>query len=69
MKKSLIILLVSLSFGIFAPVHAADIMVGGMAMYNTKDIIDNAVNSKDHTTLVAAVKAANLVETLKGKGP
>jgi uncharacterized surface protein with fasciclin (FAS1) repeats len=69
MKKSLLILLVSLSFGIFAPVHAADIMVGGMAMYNTKDIIDNAVNSKDHTTLVAAVKAGNLVETLKGKGP
>ncbi len=44
-------------------------MVGGAAMYKTKDIIDNAVNSKDHTTLVAAVKAAGLVETLKGKGP
>ena len=44
-------------------------MVGGAAMYRTKDIIDNAVNSKDHTTLVAAVKAAGLVETLKGKGP
>src|SRR4030095_11673810 len=44
-------------------------MVGGMAMYQTKDIVDNAVNSKDHTTLVAAVKAAGLVETLKGKGP
>ncbi|QNN42894.1 fasciclin domain-containing protein [Pedobacter roseus] len=44
-------------------------MVGGAAMYPTKDIIDNAVNSKDHTTLVAAVKAAGLVETLKGKGP
>lgn len=44
-------------------------MVGGAAMYETKDIIDNAVNSKDHTTLVAAVKAAGLVETLKGKGP
>lgn len=69
MKKSLIILLVSLSFGVFAPVYAADIMVGGEAMFNTKDIIDNAVNSKDHTTLVAAVKAGNLVETLKGKGP
>ena len=38
-------------------------------MFPTKDIIDNAVNSKDHTTLVAAVKAAGLVETLKGKGP
>ncbi|MBC7900098.1 MAG: fasciclin domain-containing protein [Saprospiraceae bacterium] len=44
-------------------------MVGGAAMLKTKDIIDNAVNSKDHTTLVAAVKAAGLVETLKGTGP
>ncbi len=44
-------------------------MVGGAAMYKDKDIIDNAVNSKDHTTLVAAVKAAGLVDTLKGKGP
>jgi uncharacterized surface protein with fasciclin (FAS1) repeats len=44
-------------------------MVGGAAMYPTKDIVDNAVNSKDHTTLVAAVKAAGLVDTLKGKGP
>ena len=47
----------------------AQVMVGGAAMYPTKDIIDNAVNSKDHTTLVAAVKAAGLVETLKGTGP
>jgi len=44
-------------------------MVGGQAMYRTKDIVDNAVNSADHTTLVAAVKAAGLVETLKGTGP
>jgi uncharacterized surface protein with fasciclin (FAS1) repeats len=44
-------------------------MVGGAAMYRNKDIIDNAVNSADHTTLVAAVKAADLVGTLKGKGP
>jgi uncharacterized surface protein with fasciclin (FAS1) repeats len=44
-------------------------MVGGAAMYKTKDIVDNAVNSADHTTLVAAVKAAGLVDTLKGKGP
>ena len=43
--------------------------VGGMAMFPAKDIIDNAVNSKDHTTLVAAVKAAGLVDALKGKGP
>ena len=44
-------------------------MVGGAPMYPGKDIIDNAVNSKDHTTLVAAVKAAGLVDTLKGPGP
>jgi uncharacterized surface protein with fasciclin (FAS1) repeats len=48
---------------------AAQPMVGGAAMYPTKDIVDNAVNSKDHTTLVAAVKAAGLVDTLKGPGP
>jgi len=45
------------------------VMVGGAAMYPSKNIIENAVNSKDHTTLVAAVKAAGLVETLEGKGP
>src|SRR5262245_52092818 len=45
------------------------VMVGGAAMYPSKDIIDNAMNSKDHTTLVAAVKAAGLVATLKGPGP
>ena len=44
-------------------------MVGGAAMYPSKDIVDNAVNSKDHTTLVAAVKAAGLVDTLKSAGP
>jgi uncharacterized surface protein with fasciclin (FAS1) repeats len=47
----------------------AEVMVGGAPMYASKDIIDNAVNSKDHTTLVAAVKAAGLVQTLKGPGP
>ena len=47
----------------------AQVTVGGAPMYATKDIIDNAVNSKDHTTLVAAVKAAGLVDTLKGPGP
>ena len=47
----------------------AQVMVGGAPMLPTKDIIDNAVNSKDHTTLVAAVKAAGLVDTLKGPGP
>lgn len=44
-------------------------MVGGAAMYKTKTIVDNAVNSKDHTTLVAAVQAAGLADTLKGAGP
>jgi uncharacterized surface protein with fasciclin (FAS1) repeats len=44
-------------------------MVGGAPMYKTKNIVENAINSKDHTTLVAAVKAAGLVETLAGKGP
>jgi uncharacterized surface protein with fasciclin (FAS1) repeats len=44
-------------------------MVGGAAMYADKNIVENAVNSKDHTTLVAAVKAAGLVETLQGAGP
>jgi len=48
---------------------AGNPMVGGAAMYPTKDIVDNAVNSADHTTLVAAVKAAGLVDTLKGPGP
>ncbi len=52
-----------------ASVSFADVMVGGQSMSPGKDIIDNAVNSADHTTLVAAVKAAGLVETLKGKGP
>ncbi|MEO6038099.1 MAG: fasciclin domain-containing protein [Saprospiraceae bacterium] len=46
-----------------------NVMVGGETMYPKKDIVDNAVNSKAHTTLVAAVKAAGLVETLKSKGP
>src|SRR6185437_13363182 len=48
---------------------AASVDVGGAAMFPSKNIIQNAVNSKDHTTLVAAVKAAGLVTTLEGKGP
>jgi uncharacterized surface protein with fasciclin (FAS1) repeats len=60
-----------LATGAFAGDMAAkqNPQVGGAAMLPTKDIVDNAVNSKDHTTLVAAVKAAGLVETLKGEGP
>ena len=67
MKKFLLTSTVLLALS--TPVLAADPIVGGAPMLPTKDIIDNAVNSKDHTTLVAAVKAAGLVETLKGKGP
>jgi len=48
---------------------AKDPMVGGAPMYASKNIVENAVNSKDHTTLVAAVKAAGLVDTLEGPGP
>jgi len=54
----------------YTPAHAEETkMVGGAAMYPSKNIVQNAVNSKDHTTLVAAVKAAGLVDTLSGKGP
>jgi uncharacterized surface protein with fasciclin (FAS1) repeats len=54
-----------------APASAEEktVMVGGAAMFPSKNIVQNAVNSKDHTTLVAAVKAAGLVETLESKGP
>lgn len=64
-----------LSVAFFAVVFGAtsfaqkSVVVGGAPMYPSKNIIENAVNSKDHTTLVAAVKAAGLVETLQGKGP
>ena len=53
----------------FTLTASAQVMVGGAAMYSSKNIIENAVNSKDHTTLVAAVKAAGLVQTLEGPGP
>jgi uncharacterized surface protein with fasciclin (FAS1) repeats len=70
MKNVMLMLFVAfMSFGVLAVSDGADVMVGGEAMFNSKDIIDNAVNSKDHTTLVAAVKAGDLVQTLKGKGP
>src|ERR1700742_103347 len=63
------------TFSVFALTAASVVfaarnpMVGGREMFPNKDIIDNAVNSADHTTLVAAVKAAGLVDTLKGPGP
>ena len=72
MKKYLLIPFFAaalLSVGTTATYAQNTVMVGGAAMYPTKDIVDNAVNSKDHTTLVAAVKAAGLVETLKSAGP
>src|SRR3982750_3409440 len=63
---SLAIIAITISFS----AHAQDTkMVGGAAMYPTKNIVENAVNSKDHTTLVAAVKAADLVGVLQSDGP
>ena len=65
----------ALSFGAinttpsFAKMMEKTVEVGGAAMYPSKNIVENAVNSKDHTTLVAAVKAAGLVDTLESKGP
>lgn len=59
----------AIALAVAAPVAAKNPMVGGAAMYPTKTIVANAVNSKDHTTLVAAVKAAGLVDTLNGAGP
>jgi uncharacterized surface protein with fasciclin (FAS1) repeats len=53
----------------YAASHAENPMVGGAAMFPDKNIVENAVNSADHTTLVAAVKAADLVDTLTGEGP
>jgi len=61
--------LTTAAVAILATQAFANPMVGGAAMYANKNIIENALNSKDHTTLVAAVKAAGLVETLQGKGP
>lgn len=67
-------LVASLSFNAISTPTLAEkmektVMVGGAEMFPSKNIIQNAVNSKDHTTLVAAVKAAGLVDTLSGKGP
>jgi hypothetical protein len=56
----------AIALGVAAAAANADVMVGGSAMFPQKNIIQNAINSKDHTTLVAAVKAAGLVETLEG---
>src|SRR5580704_891355 len=70
MKKSFLAMLFAMTIALAAFGWAADDpMVGGAAMYPTKNIVQNAVNSQDHTTLVAAVKAAGLVETLESPGP
>jgi uncharacterized surface protein with fasciclin (FAS1) repeats len=66
-KKTLFALSLTLALG--AGTAFAGKMVGGSEMFPAKNIIENAVNSKDHTTLVAAVKAAGLVDTLSGAGP
>src|SRR5215210_6401802 len=68
----LIVLTLGVTFGVSAQMmnhKSGNPMVGGAAMYKTKNIVENAVNSKDHTTLVAAVKAAGLVDTLMSAGP
>jgi uncharacterized surface protein with fasciclin (FAS1) repeats len=69
--KTRLLAMCSMALLLVAPALMAqqDPMVGGAAMYPTKNIVENAVNSKDHTTLVAAVKAAGLVETLESPGP
>ncbi|MDX6695893.1 MAG: hypothetical protein QOF02_3496 [Blastocatellia bacterium] len=73
MKKNFALLLLAAATLVLSNANAfaqsKNPMVGGAAMYSNKDIVDNAVNSADHTTLVAAVKAAGLVPTLKGAGP
>lgn len=67
--KKIILTSISLFFVAAGAFSQKPVEVGGAPMYPTKNIIENAVNSKDHTTLVAAVKAAGLVETLQGSGP
>jgi uncharacterized surface protein with fasciclin (FAS1) repeats len=69
MKKLIIAAFALVALATATKVNAQNKIVGGAEMYPDKDIIQNAVNSKDHTTLVAAVKAANLVETLESAGP
>src|SRR6201990_487936 len=67
--KKIGMLAVAVCFMTFAHAQEKTVEVGGAPMYPSKNIIENAMNSKDHTTLVAAVKAAGLVETLQGAGP
>src|SRR6201985_1141702 len=69
MKKLIVSAIAVVAIAIAPNTFAQTKMVGGAAMYPTKNIVEKAVNSKDNTTLVAAVKAAGLVETLEGAGP
>jgi uncharacterized surface protein with fasciclin (FAS1) repeats len=69
MKKLMMAAFAVVVLAVAPKAHAQTKMVGGAPMYPTKNIVENAVNSKDHTTLVAAVKAAGLVETLQSAGP
>ncbi|GAB2695270.1 fasciclin domain-containing protein [Mucilaginibacter koreensis] len=69
MKKLMMAAFALVALAVAPKANAQTKMVGGAPMYPTKNIVENAVNSKDHTTLVAAVKAADLVETLQGAGP
>ncbi len=68
-KKLVVVAVASLFSNVSIAQMEKTVMVGGAAMYPSKNIVENAVNSKDHTTLVAAVKAAGLVETLMSAGP
>src|SRR5208337_1407630 len=68
MKKNILVVLFALVV-VMSAFAGSDPMVGGAAMYPTKNIVENAVNSQDHTTLVAAVKAAGLVDALESPGP
>jgi uncharacterized surface protein with fasciclin (FAS1) repeats len=70
MKRKVLLIATLIGLAVLAAVAGEkDPLVGGQKMYPTKNIIENAVNSADHTTLVAAVKAAGLVDTLEGTGP
>jgi len=70
MKRKLVVVLALVAIAVTSAIAGSkNPMVGGQEMYPTKNIIENAVNSADHTTLVAAVKAAGLVDTLQGPGP
>src|SRR5580704_1335555 len=70
MRRNILVVMTLLVLAVMSAVAGMNNpVVGGQEMYPTKNIIENAVNSADHTTLVAAVKAAGLVETLEGPGP